>query len=85
MKPGPGGAAPRRDAMRKIVAGLFVSLDGVVDELRLLLFPVVVGTGRHLFEDWTDALPMTLLRSRRFANGVVSLNYEPTAPPEGCG
>jgi dihydrofolate reductase len=51
--------------------------EGLVDELRLLLFPIVVGSGRHLFDDWDDELPMTLVESRPLRNGVVALAYEP--------
>ena len=51
--------------------------EGLVDELRLLLFPVVVGNGRHLFNDRAGRMPMTLAGSRAFGNGVLSLVYEP--------
>ncbi|HJZ02706.1 MAG TPA: dihydrofolate reductase family protein [Streptosporangiaceae bacterium] len=48
---------------------------GLLDELNLLLFPVVVGHGKHLFgrEDRTTGL--TLARSEAFSTGVVQLIY----------
>jgi dihydrofolate reductase len=51
--------------------------EGLVDELRLLVFPVVVGSGRHLFDDWADQMPLRLVQSQVLGNGVVSLVYEP--------
>jgi hypothetical protein len=51
--------------MRRIVAGLFVSLDGVV------------GDGKHLFDDWSGELPLRLVESRALGNGVVALVYGP--------
>jgi dihydrofolate reductase len=49
----------------------------LVDELRLLLHPVVVGTGRRLFEHVTDQRPLELVSSQRFAAGVLDLTYRP--------
>jgi len=51
--------------------------DGLLDELGLLLFPIVVGTGKRLFEDWSDRVPLKLVASQSFSTGVVSLTYEP--------
>lgn len=52
---------------------------GVVDEYRLLVYPVVVGQGRRLFEP-TQA-PTTsnlkLIDTKHFHSGVVLLTYEP--------
>lgn len=50
---------------------------GLVDELRLLLYPVVVGSGRRLFDHAGDQVALKLLDSRTFGTGVVSLTYEP--------
>lgn len=53
----------------------------LLDQLDLLLYPIVVGTGKRLFEDWTAQAPLKLVESRTFSNGVLSLTYE----PEGVG
>lgn len=60
-------------------AGLVRSLlgQGLLDELRLLLFPVVVGSGQRLFDKVTEQVPLTLLDSRTFSSGVVRLTYQP--------
>ena len=48
----------------------------LVDRYRLLVYPVVVGTGKRMF---TEGIPATLklLESRSFSSGVVALGYEP--------
>jgi dihydrofolate reductase len=51
--------------------------DGLLDELNLLLFPIVVGRGKRLFEDTTERIPLKLVDSRAFSKGVVSLTYVP--------
>jgi len=48
---------------------------GLVDELRLLIHPVVVGRGRRLFEPGDD-YGLKLARSEAFASGVISATYE---------
>jgi dihydrofolate reductase len=50
---------------------------GLVDELRLLVHPVVVGRGRRLFEHVTGQRPLDLMSSQRFAAGVLDLTYRP--------
>jgi dihydrofolate reductase len=62
-------------------AGLLRSLLGaeLVDELRLLLHPVVVGSGDRLFENAQDPLRLALAECRSYDNGVVSLTYRPAA------
>ena len=50
---------------------------GLVDELRLMVFPVVVGKGKRLFEDGEDGRTLKLVDSKTFATGVVSLAYRP--------
>jgi dihydrofolate reductase len=50
--------------------------DGLLDELRLMVHPLVLGGGKRLFEDG-DHKPLELVDSRTFASGVVSLAYRP--------
>ena len=48
---------------------------GLVDELRLLVYPVVLGTGRRLFGDETATLD--LVDARPMGSGVTALVYRP--------
>jgi dihydrofolate reductase len=51
--------------------------EGLLDELRLLLYPIVVGTGRRLFTDGTPRQGMELVTSKTYSSGVVDLTYRP--------
>ncbi len=48
----------------------------LVDELRLMVFPVVLGGGKRLFGDTTDKKPLQLADSRTVGDGVSILVYE---------
>jgi dihydrofolate reductase len=48
---------------------------GLVDELHLLLVPILVGAGKRALPDHVGRLQVELLSERRFRDGVVSLNY----------
>ena len=50
--------------------------DDLVDRYRLLVYPVVVGKGKRLFEEGIPAT-LELLGSQSFSSGVVALVYEP--------
>jgi hypothetical protein len=50
----------------------------LIDEYRLLVFPVVLGTGKRLFRDGNDLSHLRLVDSRPFSSGVVLLTYEPS-------
>jgi dihydrofolate reductase len=54
----------------------------LVDELRLLTFPVIVGAGRRLFPDAGVATALRLVDSRTTGSGVAIHVYQPTGRPE---
>ena len=49
----------------------------LVDELRLMVFPVVLGSGKRLFGETTDKKPMQLVDSRTVGDGVAVMVYRP--------
>jgi class 3 adenylate cyclase len=56
-----------------LVGGL-LELD-LVDELRIALFPVILGSGKRLFRDDADLRSLQLVESRTTSSGVVLLTY----------
>ncbi len=50
----------------------------LVDELRLMVYPVVLGSGKRLFGETTDKKPLRLVDSKVVGDGVAILIYEPT-------
>jgi len=52
---------------------------GLIDEFRLLVHPVVIGRGKHLFNDMLDITDLELVESKTFESGVVLLCYQPVA------
>jgi dihydrofolate reductase len=51
--------------------------DGLLDELRLMVHPIVVGSGKRLFEDGGDQKALKLVDSKTFSTGVLYLTYQP--------
>ena len=49
----------------------------LVDELHLMVFPVVLGTGRRLFGETTAKKPLKLVDSKMVGDGVAILVYRP--------
>lgn len=87
-----GGDAAQRLAEIKAQEGGDISLsgsattvrwllrEGLLDELNLLVHPLVVGDGRaRLFPEGEPTTPLRLLRSQTFASGVLNLSYAPAA------
>jgi dihydrofolate reductase len=57
---------------------------GLVDELRIMVNPVALGSGRSLFRSLDDQLHLRLLQTRTFSSGNVLLTYRPLdAAPGG--
>jgi dihydrofolate reductase len=54
--------------------------NGLIDEFHLLLTPVAVGRGQHLFEDIDWAPDLKIIDVTRFDSGVVALVYAPPKP-----
>lgn len=50
---------------------------GLLDELGLMVCPVVVGKGRRLFEEGGEQQGLTLVDAKTFSTGVLSLTYAP--------
>jgi dihydrofolate reductase len=64
-----------------VVAGSFQLLrtlieNDLVDELRLKIFPVVLGAGERLFGETSDKKPMRLVDSQTLGEGIAYLIYE---------
>ena len=58
-------------------AGLSASLMnlGLIDELSLAVYPVLLGGGKPLFSNIKDRINLTLLNTKTYSTGVVSLTY----------
>ena len=48
----------------------------LVDEFRLIVFPVVLGAGERLFGETTDKTPLRLVRSQTLGEGLLLVTYE---------
>jgi dihydrofolate reductase len=56
-----------------LVRGLLA--DGLLDELHLFVFPLVLGSGARLFPEGSGRVPLDLVGTQGFENGVVHLTY----------
>ena len=51
--------------------------DGLLDELKLIVHPIVLGGGKRLFEEGGDYKALELVDSKTFGTGVLYLTYRP--------
>jgi len=51
--------------------------EGLIDEFQIVVCPIVIGSGRALFEGVKEKLNLKLTKSRTFGNGNVYTCYEP--------
>ncbi|MGH9119338.1 MAG: dihydrofolate reductase family protein [Acidimicrobiales bacterium] len=58
---------------------------GVVDELRVMIHPVLLGAGRSLFDTLEHGVPLRLVHSTTFSSGNVLLTYDPPPVDGGRG
>jgi dihydrofolate reductase len=75
LKAGPGGHIAMSGSTRTV---RWLLGEGLIDELRLLVHPIVVGEGfERLFPEDSPQVPLELLSSKAFASGVLHLVYAP--------
>ncbi len=53
--------------------------DGMLDELSLMVHPIVLGSGMRLFDEMTQQVRLKLVDSTTLSTGVVSVTYEPAS------
>jgi dihydrofolate reductase len=51
--------------------------EGLLDELTLVVHPVILGGGKRLFEDGEERKALELVESKTFGTGVLYLTYRP--------
>ncbi|MBV9001645.1 MAG: dihydrofolate reductase family protein [Solirubrobacterales bacterium] len=84
---GPYSAAAIRDLKQRVAGNLYVSgsatlvramlADGLVDQLHLFTFPLVLGEGMRLFDDGGSPVKLKLGGAESYDSGVVHLTYGP--------
>jgi len=48
----------------------------LIDEYRLVIYPVVVGSGKRLFKEGSSQMALRLVETRPFSSGTVLLRYQ---------
>jgi dihydrofolate reductase len=54
---------------------------GLVDQLRLWQYPLLLGSGKRVFAEGTVPTALRLTESTTYPGGAVHLNYEPAGAP----
>jgi dihydrofolate reductase len=55
---------------------------GLIDELSIMINPIILGKGKTIFRGINSRLNLTLVRTKIFRSGNVLLCYEPVNKPE---
>ncbi|WP_186764175.1 dihydrofolate reductase family protein [Arthrobacter yangruifuii] len=76
----PGGEVQVHGSYQLVQA---LAAAGLVDAYRLLIFPVVVGRGKRLFEDIREAASYSISRPQTTRAGAISVTLHPTVLPAG--
>jgi dihydrofolate reductase len=53
---------------------------GLADELLLLVFPVLLGTGKRIFSDAAPPRELALVSTKAVSSGVIISTYRPSGP-----
>src|SRR4028118_434556 len=56
--------------------------EDLLDELGLMIHPVIVRSGKRIFEGWGEPKGVTLVETKTFSTGVVYLTYRPAGKKE---
>ena len=51
---------------------------GLIDEYKILVHPVILGSGKRLFEDIRDRHDLKLVNTKTYKGEAVLLDYQPT-------
>ncbi|QEU83343.1 dihydrofolate reductase family protein [Streptomyces subrutilus] len=78
LKREPGGTPIAISGSVSVVRQLLAA--GLLDELQLLVHPIVVGKGMRLFPEGAPPVPLELLSAQTFETGVLNLFYAPAGP-----
>ena len=77
LKAEPGGEILAHGGVRFVQS---LARLGVVDEYRLYLYPIAIGSGSSLFAGIESPRPLRLVSNKAFASGVVEAVYERSDP-----
>ena len=80
LRNGPGDGTIGMSGSVSVVRQLLAA--GLLDELHLLVHPIAVRTGMRLFDEGEPSIPLKLISSVTFEQGVLNLVY---APAESAG
>ena len=72
---------PGHDLLLQGSAMLFNALmrENLIDLYKLMVHPIVIGHGNHLFQDGDGLRKLNLVDSKRFATGIVTMELVPEA------